>query len=137
MGTWAIIKDKKVVNTILWSGPEESPMDFGENVAYIEFDDKNPAGIGYIFDGEKFIAPPLTKEEIAAKSDQEKYNKIAMKNVLMAEASNKISVLQDAVDLEMATDAEYEVLPLWKKYRVLLSRVDTEKSEEIKWPNKP
>ncbi|WP_422615864.1 tail fiber assembly protein [Photorhabdus cinerea] len=33
-------------------------------------------------------------------------------------------LLQDSVDLEVATDAEKTALLEWKKYRVLLTRVD-------------
>ncbi|MEG6225692.1 tail fiber assembly protein [Enterobacter hormaechei] len=43
---------------------------------------------------------------------------------LMTQANNVIATLQDAVDLNMATDEETANLLEWKKYRVLLSRVD-------------
>ncbi|WP_336792239.1 tail fiber assembly protein [Pantoea anthophila] len=59
------------------------------------------------------------------------------KDALMNEASQRISVLQDAVDLDMATEEESTALPLWKKYRVLLSRVDADTPSEIQWPQKP
>ncbi|EEO0299967.1 tail fiber assembly protein, partial [Salmonella enterica] len=42
--------------------------------------------------------------------------------------------LQDAVDLEEATDEEKARLNAWKKYRVLVNRVDTSKPE---WPEAP
>ena len=41
----------------------------------------------------------------------------------MAEAARQIAVLQDAVDLGMATDAEAQAYTEWRRYRVLLSRV--------------
>ncbi|WP_394804884.1 tail fiber assembly protein [Dickeya solani] len=44
---------------------------------------------------------------------------------LLNEATKEITSLQDAVDLEMATDDEKAQLTAWKKYRVLLNRVDT------------
>lgn len=47
------------------------------------------------------------------------------KQALMSEASDAIAPLQDAVDLDMATPEEESVLKEWKKYRVLLNRVDT------------
>ncbi|HDQ1679619.1 TPA: tail fiber assembly protein [Escherichia coli] len=53
---------------------------------------------------------------------------------LIAEASQTISILQDAVDLDMATDEERTQLTTLKKYRVLLSRVDTSKAPDIDWP---
>jgi hypothetical protein len=40
------------------------------------------------------------------------------------EANELISILQDAVDLEIATDEEDIRLKEWKKYRVLLSRIN-------------
>lgn len=45
-----------------------------------------------------------------------------------------IATLQDAVDLGMATDKEEKKLPEWRKYRVLLNRVDTTRPE---WPEPP
>lgn len=41
---------------------------------------------------------------------------MALKQSLMDEASEKISILQDSVDLGMSTESESEKLPLWKKY---------------------
>lgn len=56
---------------------------------------------------------------------------------LIEDAGLIISVLQGAVDESMATDAEKASLSEWKKYRVLLYRVDTSKPEEIEWPELP
>ncbi|WP_089534902.1 tail fiber assembly protein, partial [Escherichia coli] len=47
------------------------------------------------------------------------------KNNLMQVASEHIAPLQDAADLEIATEEEISLLEAWKKYRVLLNRVDT------------
>lgn len=49
----------------------------------------------------------------------------------MAEANLKIAVLQDAVDLEMATAEEEAALKSWRRYRVLLSRLQA----DAKYPN--
>ncbi|EBP2453867.1 tail fiber assembly protein, partial [Salmonella enterica] len=46
----------------------------------------------------------------------------------------KIAPLQDAVDLEIATDDEKARLDEWKKYRVRVNRVDTSNPA---WPEKP
>ncbi|EPY0176090.1 tail fiber assembly protein [Salmonella enterica subsp. salamae serovar 42:b:e,n,x,z15] len=56
------------------------------------------------------------------------------KNRLLQIASEKISPLQDAVDLDIATDDEKAQLNEWKKYRVLVNRVDTASPD---WPDKP
>lgn len=58
------------------------------------------------------------------------------KNLLIKSASDKISVLQDAVDLDMATDEEKEKLVDWKKYRVLLNRLDLNK-DNVEFPKMP
>ncbi|HHC0857871.1 TPA: tail fiber assembly protein, partial [Salmonella enterica] len=42
--------------------------------------------------------------------------------------------LQDAVDLVIATDEEKSQLAEWKKYRVLVNRVDTSNPD---WPDVP
>ncbi|EEV7372025.1 tail fiber assembly protein [Escherichia coli] len=59
------------------------------------------------------------------------------KNSLMQVASEHIAPLQDAVDLEIATEEENSLLEAWKKYRVLLNRVDTSTAPDIEWPEEP
>lgn len=49
----------------------------------------------------------------------------------------KIEPLQDAVDLDMATDEEKSRYDAWRKYRVLLMRVDTSQAPDINWPDPP
>ncbi|PTU36462.1 tail fiber assembly protein, partial [Salmonella enterica] len=56
------------------------------------------------------------------------------KSRLLQMASGKIAPLQDAVDLGIATDDEKAQLDEWKKYRVLVNRVDTTNPD---WPQKP
>ncbi|HAF2743708.1 TPA: tail fiber assembly protein, partial [Salmonella enterica] len=52
-------------------------------------------------------------------------------------ATNAINPLQDAVDLGIATEDEKAQLDEWKKYRVLVNRVDTSTAPKIDWPKKP
>ncbi|EOM4877586.1 tail fiber assembly protein, partial [Escherichia coli] len=59
------------------------------------------------------------------------------KNSLMQAASEHIAPLQDAVELELATEEENSLLEAWKKYRVLLNRVDTSVAPDIEWPTSP
>ncbi|HAN6600036.1 TPA: tail fiber assembly protein [Escherichia coli] len=61
----------------------------------------------------------------------------AVQNSLMQVASEHIAPLQDAVDLEIATEKETLLLEAWKKYRVLLNRVDTSTAPDIEWPALP
>lgn len=59
------------------------------------------------------------------------------KAALMQIANAAIAPLQDAADLEIATDTEKEQLLIWKKYRVQLNRVDTSTAPDIEWPEMP
>ncbi|EMQ4857619.1 tail fiber assembly protein [Morganella morganii] len=74
--------------------------------------------------------PLPTKEELIANAETKK-------QMLMAEATIAITPLHDAVDLGMATPEEESALEEWKKYRVLLNRVDTSSAPDINWPVKP
>ncbi|MDF3827799.1 MULTISPECIES: tail fiber assembly protein [unclassified Pseudocitrobacter] len=56
------------------------------------------------------------------------------KSQLRATADNEIEWRQDAVDAGIATEEETAALAEWKKYRVLLMRVDTADPE---WPTPP
>lgn len=56
---------------------------------------------------------------------------------LRAKADSEIAWRQDAVDAGIATAEETAALAEWKKYRVLLMRVDTSKAPDIEWPPLP
>lgn len=56
---------------------------------------------------------------------------------LISEATSTIAYLQDAVDAEIATEEEQKALAEWKKYRVLLNRIDTNNVPDVNWPTKP
>ncbi|HHR5622788.1 tail fiber assembly protein [Klebsiella pneumoniae] len=53
---------------------------------------------------------------------------------LMVQVSADISVLLDAVNLEIATDTEKLKLTGLQTYRVLLNRVDTSTAPDVQWP---
>lgn len=53
------------------------------------------------------------------------------------EANRTIAPLQDAVDISIATNEEIARLAEWKKYRVMLSRLDTSTAPDIEWPVRP
>lgn len=74
--------------------------------------------------------PPPTSEQLITEAEQQKQS-------LLAEANTAIAPLQDAVDLGMSTDEEAAALQEWKKYRVMLNRVDTSLAPDIDWPEKP
>ncbi|HHK9555471.1 TPA: tail fiber assembly protein [Enterobacter sichuanensis] len=58
----------------------------------------------------------------------------AKQSALRIVADNEIEWRQDAVDVGIATEEETAALAEWKKYRVLLMRVDT---ADPKWPTPP
>jgi len=58
----------------------------------------------------------------------------ALKKELMGRAMLQIDTLQDAVNLEMASKEESDQLAAWRKYRVLLNRVDTSAAPKVTWP---
>ncbi|MBD2779790.1 tail fiber assembly protein [Xenorhabdus szentirmaii] len=71
--------------------------------------------------------PPLTPEQLQQGAEREKQYRQLL-------ASNAIAPLQYAVDLEMATNGEQATLTAWKKYCVLLNRVDCSAAPDIQWP---
>ena len=59
------------------------------------------------------------------------------KNQFLAEAASQLSYLQDAIDSQIASEQETQLLVEWKKYRVLVNRIDIEQAPNIEWPNQP
>ncbi|WP_338803565.1 tail fiber assembly protein [Xenorhabdus griffiniae] len=74
--------------------------------------------------------PPPTPEQLQQQAEYEKRYR-------MSQATNAIAPLQYAVDLQMATDAEQATLIEWKRYCVLLNRVDCSTAPNIDWPKAP
>ncbi|QLO06233.1 tail fiber assembly protein [Citrobacter freundii] len=71
--------------------------------------------------------PELTKDEQQERAEQKR-------QTLKSVADTEISWRQDAVDAGIATEEETAALSEWKKYRVLLMRIDTAKPV---WPTPP
>ncbi|MGM3175048.1 tail fiber assembly protein [Dickeya lacustris] len=61
----------------------------------------------------------------------------AQKSESLARAQLQLAVLQDAVDLNIATEQETAALKAWKTYRVLLNRIDVSSAPNIDWPIMP
>ncbi|AKH62293.1 MULTISPECIES: tail fiber assembly protein [Photorhabdus] len=74
--------------------------------------------------------PPLTTEQLISIAEIQRAQFLSL-------ANEKITPLSDAVELDIATDEEALLLKEWKKYRVMLNRVDTSKAPEIDWPISP
>ncbi|KLU15337.1 MULTISPECIES: tail fiber assembly protein [Xenorhabdus] len=76
------------------------------------------------------VNPPPTPEQLRQRAEQEKHYRLS-------QAANSIAPLQYAVDLQMATDTEQATLIAWKRYCVLLNRVDCSTAPDIDWPKAP
>jgi len=82
---------------------------------------------GWKYNSKKFSQPQIDYKSINDNRKQE----------LRISAESNIAVLQYAVDLEMATPDESALLTSWKKYLVLLSRINTDTEIDVDWPEKP
>lgn len=69
----------------------------------------------------------------AANVAEAERQKVALRIVADAE----IDWRKDAVDDGEATNEEEAELVLWRKYRVLLMRIDTSTAPDIEWPKLP
>lgn len=101
---------------------------YNDSLIWVTVPKKCQVGWSYL-DG-KAAPYQQTKEQLIAKAEQKKQS-------FLAEANNAIAPLQDAVDLNMATDEENMQLTAWKTYRVYLNRINTSLTPDIDWPEKP
>ncbi|PHM74283.1 tail fiber assembly protein [Xenorhabdus kozodoii] len=109
-------------------------IEVGESV-YLEFMANRPRTDKILIAGDNGLPawgeiPPPTTEELQQQAEREKRH-------LMTQASNAIAPLQYAVDLQMATNAEQTELTAWKRYCVLLNRIDCSAAPDIDWPKAP
>ncbi|TYM18421.1 tail fiber assembly protein [Salmonella enterica subsp. enterica serovar Typhimurium] len=126
-GTWSLHEDHRgetvydttTGNQVYISAPGPLP----ENVTSV-----SPDGEYQKWDGKAWV-----KDE-AAETAARLREAEGTKNRLLQIASEKIAPLQDAVDLDEATNKEKASLLAWRKYRVQVNRVDTLKPV---WPEKP
>ncbi|MDX7989469.1 tail fiber assembly protein [Xenorhabdus sp. 12] len=75
--------------------------------------------------------------DIAAQQEYEIQQAEFQKRQLLDTAREEIDICQDAVDLDIATGSEKAALIDWRKYRVLLNRVDCSTAPDITWPEQP
>ncbi|WP_272525833.1 tail fiber assembly protein [Providencia sp. PROV189] len=83
------------------------------------------------WNGKKWVTDTeAQKAALIAQAEQEKSQRLD-------EANNMLTYVQDSIDTGLATDEEAAALQAWKKYRVLLNRIDTSLAPNIEWPEKP
>lgn len=140
MGVYALVKKGTVINTIVWDGPDASPMDFGKAVTYAEIPDGdgNSPSIGWSYDGKAFSPPPLTDEEVAAQKQSAIDANSSLRQSLLDEATSKITVWQTKLLIgRKLTDTESASLNAWLDYIDELDAIDANTDQTISWPNKP
>lgn len=74
-------------------------------------------------------------KEIIKNTELIKENAILKKENLLNETEKNIKIIERAIRLGIATDAEKETLNALEKYSIELSRIDTENPQEIIWPS--
>lgn len=84
-----------------------------------------------VWDGEKWV------KDVEAENLAKRHKLEGIKQQKLYDATIEIAPLQDAIDLDMATEEEKKRLIAWKKYRVLVNRTDTSTADNIVWPEKP
>ncbi|WP_194761239.1 tail fiber assembly protein [Pantoea ananatis] len=135
MPSYALVKDDVVINIVQWDG--EPPLDFGEGVKPYLLPEGYSTQIGWHYEDDKFSSPPLTDDQLEEIKKSKIQNNLSEKDALIRSATVQINILQDAVDLDMATDDEKSILPLWKKYRIIINRIDANTDTLIQWPDQP
>lgn len=97
-----------------------------DNVTYIA-----PGGEYMKWDGNDWVDDPAAKlTKLVNQATQRKTD-------LLNLADYKISILQDAVTYNLATDEESVMLDSWRKFRVLVNRINENDPQNITWPETP
>lgn len=90
--------------------------------------------IGKVITANKKGFPVLADQKVS-KEDIIVYNNTKKESLLFS-SSREISILKDAIDLNLAAEGDAEKLKAWREYRVNVSRIDTT-SDSIIWPVSP
>ena len=129
MKTYARIEEQRVVEMVSLS--VDPSAIYHPSLEWLDITPlSSPPEVGYIFNNNVFTAPVIESENAGLIAD-------ITFNFLMEEAAKIIAPLQDAVDINMANEEEVARLAKWKKYRVLLNRVNIKSAPDIEWPDKP
>lgn len=128
-GAWVLVPDHRGTKVYDTATAQESEIkELGElpdGVTTIAPDVEFPK-----WNGKRWVTDKAAKKESDVGAAE------AQKQYLLSEAAESIAPLQDAVELDMATPEEESALKEWKKYRVMLNRVDTSTAPDITWPVK-
>ncbi|NRN29196.1 tail fiber assembly protein [Photorhabdus heterorhabditis] len=127
---WLIVPDyrgKIAYNT--QTGKQQEIIEPGELPEILTF--KQPGSDFDKWDGEKWVTD--IEAQKASQIEQAEHQRATLRQ----QADEAMTLLQYAVETEMASEAEKASLFAWKKYVVLLSRVDVSQVPDIEWPQIP
>ena len=98
-----------------------------------------PSGFTFLMPSSEFDRWDGEQWVLDTEKQKQHYIDVATENKkqLLNDANEQIRYLQDAVDADIATDTEQTLFADWKKYRVLLNRVDVNQAPDIEWPSQP
>lgn len=95
---------------------------------------------GYTYANGVFTPPVPTYEEILAAATSTLLSKQKVSNTQISYIQLRIDTINDAIEMDMATDDEIAELPVrtlqlkaWKQYRVILGRM----TQQPDWPTNP
>ncbi|WP_167405343.1 tail fiber assembly protein [Photorhabdus bodei] len=89
-----------------------------------------------VTDFDKWDGKQWVTDKYIIKDSQIKYAE-KQQVALLRQANETVTLLQHGVDTELASEKEKLLLIDWKKYLVLLSRVDISSAPDISWPEQP
>ncbi|WP_387692285.1 tail fiber assembly protein [Photorhabdus sp. RM71S] len=101
----------------------------GELPEFLTF--KQPATDFDKWDGKKWVI------DKAAVKDNQIEQAEQWRVTLLQQANETVALLQHAVDTELASEKEKLLLLDWKKYFVLMNRINISSAPDINWPEKP
>ncbi|MWP48507.1 MULTISPECIES: tail fiber assembly protein [unclassified Gilliamella] len=127
-GAWILIEDNRNKTVYNINTKESSTVDYFGKIKE-EFTLLVPFEF-CMWNGKKWVLDEDAKNEHLIKNNQN------LKNSLINEANEKIAVLQDIIDLDMQEADEEAQLKQWKKYRILVTRVDVSDINAV-FPKKP
>ncbi len=132
LGQWVLVENKNGIMIYdIESGQSQEnkeiiiPDDFTEQPRPSHYHKWNGKWVMSNHDAERLNAEKKAEMKQYAESKKQQ---------LVVKASEKMAPLQDAVDLGIATEAEKAALLAWKKYRVMLNRVDISLAPDMEWP---
>lgn len=127
------------INDFVISATKDASALFPENCKIVEIEEipidffDKPGRWKYKENKIIYLDDNYFDEQLAKTSE----GRTLLKNRFLGEAGKIIAPLQDAVELEMATEKEMQILKRWKKYRVLINRINPLDDRYDEWPQKP